>query len=157
MVDSAGSLAGRVVVIAGASSAAGRAAATRLTGDSATVVALAAAPRVAAAVAAVEPQFYHYQLLKQALAHYRALLPDPTLTQLPSPGKQTLHADDAYPGAAALRRLLLAEGDLVPPATAPSDASGDSRLDADLVAALKHYQDRHGLEPDGLRAVALFP
>jgi NAD(P)-dependent dehydrogenase (short-subunit alcohol dehydrogenase family) len=40
MVDSAGSLAGKVIVIAGASSAAGRAAATRLTGDAATVVAL---------------------------------------------------------------------------------------------------------------------
>lgn len=133
----------------------------------ATVVTLAAAPRVAAAVAAVEPQFYHYQLLKQALARYRALLPDPTLTQLPSPGKRTLHAGDVYFGATALRRLLLAEGDLVAPGPAPSGpapsgpaasnaAAGDMRLASDLVAGLKHYQDRHGLEPDGSLGAATF-
>jgi len=123
----------------------------------AAVVALAAAPNEAAAVAAVEPQFYHYQLLKQALARYRALLPDNSLTQLPSPGKRTLHAGDAYPGAPALRRLLRAEGDLVAPGDAPSDAAAaDTRLDADLVAGLKHYQDRHGLEPDGSLGAATF-
>ena len=49
----------------------------------AAVAALAKAPDVAAAVAAVEPHFYHYALLKSALLRYRALAAQPELTQLP--------------------------------------------------------------------------
>ncbi len=129
-----------------------------------TVAALAGAADIPAAVAAVEPRFYHYHLLEDALRRYRRLLSDPSLTDLPSPGARTLHAGDPYAGAAALRRLLLAEGDL-PAADAPSTAAATAgatatapqpptptppdTLDAALVQALKRFQERHGLTPDG--------
>lgn len=113
----------------------------------ATVIALSTAPRVADAVAAVEPQFAHYQLLKTALQRYRALAAEADLTTLPDPPTRRLHAGDAYQGAPALRRLLLAEGDLSLAAAAPAATS--PVLDADLVAALARFQDRHGLSADG--------
>jgi len=126
----------------------------------ATVAAMASAADVRASVAAVEPRFYHYHLLEDALRRYRRLLSDPSLTDLPSPGERTLHAGDPYAGAAALRRLLLAEGDLPAAADTPSTAAASAgaaatapaspdTLDAPLVQALDRFQERHGLTPDG--------
>jgi L,D-transpeptidase YcbB len=112
----------------------------------ATVVGLASAANVAAAVSAAEPAFYHYALLKGALFHYRALAADPALTELPSVGKRTLHLGDAYAGAPALRKLLTAVGDL--PESAANGADGQL-LDTSLSEALKRFQDRHGLTADG--------
>jgi murein L,D-transpeptidase YcbB/YkuD len=111
------------------------------------VAGIASAPKVTDAVMAIEPRFFHYALLKTALAQYRALAADPSLTQLPSFGKRTLHAGEGYVGAPALRRLLTALGDLAPAATA--DATSDLTLDASLISGLKHFQDRHGLTADG--------
>lgn len=114
----------------------------------ATVFALSASPRVADAVAAVEPRFAHYQLLKIALQRYRALAAQGDLTSLPAPpAHQSLHAGDVYAGAPALRRLLLAEGDLTLAAAAP--VATNPVLDPELVAALARFQDRHGLSADG--------
>jgi len=126
----------------------------------AAVAAIASAADVAASVAAVEPRFYHYHLLEDALLRYRSLMRDPALTDLPAPGPRTLHAGDPYVGAAALRRLLLAEGDLPPPADAASTAAAPAAvasaqavapdsLDAPLVQALARFQQRHGLKADG--------
>jgi murein L,D-transpeptidase YcbB/YkuD len=111
------------------------------------VAGIASAPKVTDAVMAIEPRFFHYALLKTALAQYRALAADPSLTQLPSFGKRTLHAGEGYVGAPALRRLLTALGDLAPAATA--EATSDLTLDASLISGLKHFQDRHGLTADG--------
>jgi murein L,D-transpeptidase YcbB/YkuD len=111
------------------------------------VAGIASAPNVADAVMTIEPRFFHYALLKKSLAQYRALSADPSLTQLPSLGRRTLHAGEVYPGATALRRLLTAVGDL--PATATSDATPDLTLDTALVASIKHFQARHGLTADG--------
>jgi murein L,D-transpeptidase YcbB/YkuD len=110
------------------------------------VAALAAAAQVNDVLGGVEPAFYHYGLLKTALARYRALQSNPTLTQLPPLGRRTLHAGDAYADAGALRRLLAAVGDLPGP---PGDAPAPDSLDADLVDGLKRFQERHGLNPDG--------
>lgn len=116
----------------------------------AAVAALAKAPDVAAAVAAVEPRFYHYALLKSALLRYRALAAQPELTQLPAPGRKALHAGDPYAGAPALRKLLLALGDLrLADIPASADAT-EPRLTPDLVQALKRFQQRHGLSQDGV-------
>jgi murein L,D-transpeptidase YcbB/YkuD len=110
------------------------------------VIALASAPRVSDALAAVEPHFYHYGLLKQALARYRGLATDPTLTQLPALGRRAIHAGEGYMGAPALRRLLTALGELPPTPNTTADAA---TLDGALVQALQHYQGGHGLTPDG--------
>jgi murein L,D-transpeptidase YcbB/YkuD len=120
---------------------------------SAGVAALVSAPDMRQAITAAEPQFYHYALLKKALARYRVLAADRTLTQLPSFGKNTLHTGDTYEGAPALRRLLSAEGDLSD-AGAASD-SGQS-LDAGLSDALQRFQTRHGLSADGTLGGATF-
>jgi murein L,D-transpeptidase YcbB/YkuD len=114
----------------------------------ATVVALARTRNVAAAVAAVEPPFYHYRLLVRALAKYRALAAIPDLTRLPRLPQRALRLGDDYAGAAALRRRLAAVGDLAGGAAlAPADVD---RIGPSLVAALERFQTRHGLTPDGV-------
>jgi L,D-transpeptidase YcbB len=70
------------------------------------------------------------------------------LTQLPGIGKHALHAGEQYIGAPALRRLLIALGDLAP-ATPLTVTSSDLTMDSSLVSALQHFQDRHGLTVDG--------
>jgi murein L,D-transpeptidase YcbB/YkuD len=119
-----------------------------------TVAGMSDVPSVAAIVSAAEPHFYHYQLLKTALARYRLLSADPTLGQLPGIGRRNLRSGDAYPGAAALRRLLASEGDL---AEAPAAISPMApRLDADLAQGLSRYQLRHGLSVDGTLNAATY-
>jgi L,D-transpeptidase YcbB len=108
---------------------------------------------VPAALAAVEPPFYHYHLLKVALARYLALAADPTLTELPPP-PAGLRSGGAYAGAATLRRLLAALGDL-PPGAGSADSSA-AILDATLAGALASFQQRHGLTPDGVPGKATF-
>jgi L,D-transpeptidase YcbB len=123
--------------------------------DVAAIIAgLATSADVAAAVAALEPPFYHYALLKAALARYRLLSMDPSLTRLPNFGSRTLHIGDAYAGAPALRNLLEAEGDLAGSGGAAIGA--DQYLDATLAEALKRFQDRHGLSVDGTIGRATF-
>jgi murein L,D-transpeptidase YcbB/YkuD len=120
----------------------------------AVVAALTSSAHVADSVAAAEPNFYHYALLKAALARYRALAADASLTQLPSFGHHALHAGDAYVGAPALRRLLTALGDLSP--TAASAPPDDRTLDAALLEALQRFQARHGLPADGALGTQTF-
>jgi murein L,D-transpeptidase YcbB/YkuD len=110
---------------------------------------VAAAPDVNGALAAVEPQFYHYGLLKNALARYRALLADASLTDLPAPQRRTLRPGDPYAGAGALRRLLAALGDLPPQAVPDAPGAGPATFDAALAAGLQRFQGRHGLTADG--------
>jgi len=94
---------------------------------------------------AVEPQFLHYKLLKGALARYRRLAQQPVLNALPDLGKTAIKPGRFYAGTTALRRLLVALGDM--PTGAPD--SQDQTLDRAVVRALKVFQTRHGLTPDG--------
>jgi L,D-transpeptidase YcbB len=110
------------------------------------LVKLAASDDVEQTIAAVEPQFVHYQLLKQALARYRLLAVDAQLTDLPTFTARAIKPGENYTGAPALRRLLLAEQDLAKDAVS---AESDTTLDAALVTALQAYQTRHGLPADG--------
>ena len=130
----------------------------------ASVAALAQTDNVPDAIAAVEPHFFHYALLKAALSRYRGLaLGQATLTQLPPmPSRKPLHVGDLYAGVGALTRLLVAEGDLQatdePPAgAAQSDvAVSDQTLTAALGEGLRHYQERHGLTADGALNAATY-
>jgi murein L,D-transpeptidase YcbB/YkuD len=106
---------------------------------------LAHAPEVGAALGAVEPPFYHYKLLKAALLRYLSLAQHPELRDLPA-APRGLGTGEAYAGAPALRRLLLALGDLPP---ASGQTSSDTTFDAELSAAVRAFQQRHGLTPDG--------
>lgn len=119
----------------------------------ATVRALASATDVARALEAVEPPFLHYRLLEHALAFYRALQAEPGLTQLPPLPGRALRAGDSYAGAEALRRRLTAVGDLAPAdgaAAAAPAAPPAGVIDPALDAALMRFQERHGLNVDGI-------
>jgi L,D-transpeptidase YcbB len=112
-----------------------------------TIDRLAGANDTAAVLAAIEPHFQQYRLLEAALAKYRRLAPDDELTALPPLGRRSIRPDEQYSGATVLRRLLAALGDLGSDVPA---ASRDSTLDSDLVAALRSFQERHGLVADGV-------
>jgi murein L,D-transpeptidase YcbB/YkuD len=107
---------------------------------------LADGPDVAASLTSVEPVFYHYKLLKDALAHYRKIAPQADPSALPLIQK-SVKVGDAYPGAPQLRRLLEVLGDL-PAGTDP--ASSDLTFDTALSGGVKNFQERHGLTADGV-------
>ncbi len=113
--------------------------------DLAAVVANAAGgdsvPRL---VAALEPGLAQYRNLRLHLARYRRLAADTSFGPLPA--GRVVHPGDAYAGMGALRRRLIAVGDLAP-ATA-----GDSGLlyTEPVVEAVRRFQLRHALPPDGV-------
>jgi murein L,D-transpeptidase YcbB/YkuD len=78
-------------------------------------------------IASSEPQFYHYALLKGALARYRPLAADPSLSKLPAPRQRSVKPGQAYEGAPALRKLLVALGDL--PLAAAFNSTQDRNAD----------------------------
>ena len=101
--------------------------------------------------ARAEPNFFHYQLTKRALQQYRLLAIQSELTDLPAFKGRSVKPGEPYEGAAALRRLLIALGDL------PNDATtSDVELDATLTAGLQQFQGRHGLTPDGAMGRSTF-
>ena len=118
----------------------------------ATLEALTRASDVGAGFAAIEPPFHHYKLLKDALARYLKLAQRPELAQLPAV-PAGLKPGGAYTGAPALRRLLLALGDL--PATG-SEPSTEPTFDEQLSSGVRAFQQRHGLAIDGVLGKATF-
>ena len=98
---------------------------------------------VEAAFRAVEPTFPSYRRLVKAVQLYKklALLDDGE--QLPAP-ETPVRPGDLYPGIPRLTRLLKLVGDL--PRRA---ASNPKRYTGGLAKAVKRFQRRHGLPPDG--------
>jgi murein L,D-transpeptidase YcbB/YkuD len=101
--------------------------------------------RVGEALAALRPPLVQYQRLREALVRYRALM-DSSVTEVPAvaasvkPGAQ-------WPGLPALHRRLVLVGDLPGSVAVP----GDSVVyEGALLEGVKRFQDRHGLEPDGV-------
>lgn len=99
---------------------------------------------------------HHYQLLEQAEARYLALAQRPALTALPPLPARSVRPGEQYAGAAALRELLTALGDLPTPTTtriatgAVAGPATDELLDEALVEGLKVFQERHALDADGV-------
>src|SRR5271156_76823 len=92
----------------------------------------------------VEPPFAGYKRTQQALQRYEELPRQDDGEQLPVPVKP-VEPGNSYDGTPRLTRLLRLLGDL--PETA---ASGNENVyDSPLVDAVKHFQARHGLTPDG--------
>ncbi len=91
-----------------------------------------------------------YRQLQAALVRYRTLAADSTLTML-SRFPARLAPGQRYAGAAALRRLLVALGDLPDTLTAPP-AGADTIYDSTLARGVKKLQQRENLSPDGIIA-----
>src|SRR5688500_3049315 len=91
--------------------------------------------------------------MKWALARYRDLAThSQSLVELPALPRPRVRPGERYEGAPALRALLVALGDL--PST--NDSSAGPELDPTLVAGLKQFQARHGLDADGILGKSTF-
>jgi murein L,D-transpeptidase YcbB/YkuD len=113
---------------------------------SALAFAVLAIPGRLAAARQPEPgeRVAHYDWLSAHLPRYRELAAKAWPGPLPAVKK--LSPGDAYPGTAPLARILRDLGDL------PEDAAAlaDSTYGGPLVDAVKKFQERHGLTPDGV-------
>jgi len=118
----------------------------------ASLTALAGTTDVGQAIAAIEPPFHHYALLKGALTKYLDLAQHPELKNLPAIGG-SLKPGDAYAGAPALRRLLVTLGDL--PAGSAA-AAEDTTFSPELSDGVRAFQQRHGIAPDGVLGKGTF-
>jgi murein L,D-transpeptidase YcbB/YkuD len=103
--------------------------------------------RVGETLRGVEPDLPVYHRLKEALARYRTLAEDRTLTTLPD--LVVLHPGDRHTGVPALRRLLTALGDLHRDQEQVNRGE-DDLYSGTLVEAVKVFQRRHGLSVDGV-------
>jgi murein L,D-transpeptidase YcbB/YkuD len=96
-----------------------------------------------ALVAGAEPPLPFYRRLLGALADYRRLPPDLAMT--PPARAATIHPGDNYSELSALARMLANLGDLPPDTVVEID-----RYDGDVVEGVRRFQERHGLQTDGV-------
>ena len=92
-----------------------------------------------------EPGFHHYDLLKRALERYQELALEPGLNTLPALPRRSVKPGERYEGMPQLRHLLRELGDLGADPTVEDPAV----LDPAASAALRSFQERHGLASDG--------
>ena len=93
----------------------------------------------------VEPPFAGYRQTEHALSRYIALARTDDGEKLPDV-KKPIDPNQPYAGVPRLVRFLRLVGDLPAEATLPEDSQ---TYGGPLVDALKHFQRRHGLDPDG--------
>jgi murein L,D-transpeptidase YcbB/YkuD len=106
---------------------------------------------VAAVAESVEPQNPIYKTTEAALPQYLALAKQadanpPTPLPALAKGAKSIDVDGTYPALSDLIARLQFEGYL--PASSPGSAA-PTVYTADLAAAVKLYQQRHGLQDDG--------
>ncbi len=91
------------------------------------------------------PKLPQYHSLKKALATYRKLAQEPTFQQRISiaPARKIMPGD-TFSGSADLVQRLIALGDL------PPDTGIPARYEGALVEGIRAFQNRHGLEVDGV-------
>jgi murein L,D-transpeptidase YcbB/YkuD len=109
------------------------------------VAAAIGADSVPRLVTASAPQLGQYRRLQRLLHRYRQLAADASLA--PIPLRVTVRPDRSFAGLAALAHRLVAVGDLPVEAFPPE---GDSAYSGALVTAVRRFQQRHGLEQDGV-------
>jgi L,D-transpeptidase YcbB len=101
---------------------------------------------VHAEIAAIEPPFPQYRQTVDALQTYMGLARQDSGEKLPMP-KKPVKPGQPYAGIPRLTEILERVGDL---RTTGATASDDTNYGEILAAAVKHYQQRHGLDPDGV-------
>jgi murein L,D-transpeptidase YcbB/YkuD len=108
--------------------------------------AIADAQDVHAAIEAVEPQFPAYRRTIEALHTYLELARRDDGEVLPGT-HEVIKPGDYYRGVPRLRKLLTLLGDF---ARAGREVAPQMTYEGKLVDAVKHFQERHGLEANGL-------
>ncbi|MCM8610895.1 L,D-transpeptidase family protein [Accumulibacter sp.] len=102
--------------------------------------------QLAEAVRSAAPVWPQYDALRQALARYRQLVDDPAWQKnLPPIPAGRLNPGQQYAGLALLQRRLLLLGDLKLAGNSVPD-----RYQGALVDAVKSFQVRHSIAPDGV-------
>jgi murein L,D-transpeptidase YcbB/YkuD len=104
-----------------------------------------AAQDLATALEQVEPSYPGYRRTKTALEQYLAMAQKGEGEPLPMP-EDSIKPGDAYVGVPQLAQRLKLLGDLPQDTAIPA---GSNRYDGALINAVKHFQQRHGLTPDG--------
>lgn len=97
---------------------------------------------ISAALAALSPPQPGYKLLKRALSRYRGMRAWPSIED-----GAPLRLGGRGPRVASLRELLIVTGDLA--ATSPESSENDL-FDEDLENAMQRFQERHGVDVDGV-------
>jgi murein L,D-transpeptidase YcbB/YkuD len=100
---------------------------------------------VDAGLDAAEPPFPSYRLARRALATYIRLAREDSGEPLPVPDA-AVRRGESYPGVERLAHQLRLVGDLPPDAVVPAGATVYTSV---LEEAVKRFQRRHGLDPDG--------
>ncbi|HSE27875.1 MAG TPA: L,D-transpeptidase family protein [Gemmatimonadales bacterium] len=101
--------------------------------------------RLAALADSMIPPTYQYHKVREALARYRLLAANPP--PAPPLDSAALRPGDGWTGGPALRHFLELTGDLDPGTRAPAE---DTTYAGAVVTGLRRFQERHGLEPDGI-------
>jgi murein L,D-transpeptidase YcbB/YkuD len=113
--------------------------------------------RVEETLRGLAPQHPQYERLRQTLERYRDIAAHGGWPAVPEDAR--LRYGSRGPAVARLRARLAATGDLPEPAVdapAPAASPGTAParptaiFDADVRAALKRFEERHGLTPDGV-------
>ena len=102
---------------------------------------VAAAPDPGEALRQYAPPSFVYGLVKRALADLRSRRAQSGWTQATE--GPTLRKGDRGPRVAELRAILIERGDL-------PQGPKDDAFDDTLIDGVKHFQDRHGLDADGI-------
>lgn len=103
--------------------------------------------RVAQSLRDLLPAHRGYHTLRSALARYRQI--ETRGGWRPIPAGATLRPGDRDARIRLLRMRLVDAGDLT-----SAEAPDPERYDEALVTVVKHYQERHGLAPDGIIGAA---
>ncbi len=106
------------------------------------LAAAATTPDMAAWLATLPPQSDRYRRLRDLLARLRQLASQGGWTRVPD--DQPIKPGAALPAVTKLRARLIEAGDL-----APTAAVGEA-YDETVQTAMRRFQTRHGLDPDGV-------
>lgn len=100
---------------------------------------------VGAAMQAAAPRIPLYENVRQAMLYYQHLQGHPAWAEpLPAPVKKSLKPGENYAGIDQLAKRLMALGDL------PLGSVVSSVYSEPLIQAVRAFQERHGLEADGV-------